>query len=402
MTAENARTRQPMQGNTSLGAPEPSRAENILLVILLCMTLLRVLIQETHTLEVPALTAQMGLPTGPTPVITIGINAVILAAAVMLVFIRILRVGPSYRWTGAEIGIALVAAGGVISCVQAGRPRTAITGVVDFGGLLLFFVVVRQCLQRPWQMRLALCVVLAGGAVVAVKCYLQVYDEFPATQKHYEENIATRLRESLAPRERGRLHDFEQRLKSRSATGYFAHSNVTATYLALIVMTGLAVAAQRRRHTPLGAAAMVAPIGVSLLAAGALFLTQSKGAMAAALGGLVLWMLWRFGKKRLRSRPATSLVVFWLVGGSLALGVIGYGLSTGGLPSRSMLFRWMYWRGATAMVADIGPWGVGANQFGAHFPRYKPVECPEEVQSPHSWIVRAGAEWGLLGLAGLV
>src|SRR5205085_807004 len=79
-----------------------------------------------------------------------------------------------------------------------------------------------------------------------------------------------------------------------------------------------------------------------------------------------------------------------------------YGIKTGGLPTRSMNFRWMYWRGAAAMMREHGLWGVGASNFGRHFTHYKPVECPEDVQDPHSWIVRAATEWGWLGLIGML
>ena len=49
-------------------------------------------------------------------------------------------------------------------------------------------------------------------------------------------------------------------------------------------------------------------------------------------------------------------------------------------------------------MREHGLWGVGASNFGRHFTHYKPVECPEDVQDPHSWIVRAATEWGWLGL----
>ena len=69
---------------------------------------------------------------------------------------------------------------------------------------------------------------------------------------------------------------------------------------------------------------------------------------------------------------------------------------------RSMLFRSMYWQGAWNMLVQEGPLGVGADNFGRHFMRYKPLECPEDVDDPHSWVMKIASEWGVLGLAGLV
>ena len=66
-----------------------------------------------------------------------------------------------------------------------------------------------------------------------------------------------------------------------------------------------------------------------------------------------------------------------------------------------MLFRSFYWQGAANLIRDQGLWGIGADNFGRYFTRYKDVECPEDVEDPHSWPVKALSEWGVLGLLAL-
>lgn len=54
------------------------------------------------------------------------------------------------------------------------------------------------------------------------------------------------------------------------------------------------------------------------------------------------------------------------------------------------------------MLLDRGPFGIGANNFGRLFTAYKDVSCPEDVEDPHSWVVKTTVEWGALGLIAFV
>ncbi|MHC4067205.1 MAG: O-antigen ligase family protein, partial [Planctomycetota bacterium] len=46
--------------------------------------------------------------------------------------------------------------------------------------------------------------------------------------------------------------------------------------------------------------------------------------------------------------------------------------------------------------------GVGRENFGRHYLEYKTIESPEEVSNPHNFLVNAAAEWGAIGLVGVV
>jgi hypothetical protein len=101
-------------------------------------------------------------------------------------------------------------------------------------------------------------------------------------------------------------------------------------------------------------------------------------------------------------RPYALVAVFWTAF------VIGAGALVAVLQARpdalgrSMLFRSFYWQGAANLIQDQGWWGIGADNFGRYFTRYKAVECPEDVEDPHSWPVKSLAEWGAVGLLGMV
>jgi tetratricopeptide (TPR) repeat protein len=45
---------------------------------------------------------------------------------------------------------------------------------------------------------------------------------------------------------------------------------------------------------------------------------------------------------------------------------------------------------------------VGRENYGRHYLRYKLIEAPEEVANPHNLFVQAAADWGALGLIGVV
>jgi hypothetical protein len=334
------------------------------------------------------------------PATTLAIIGLIAAVAALVGCTRLLRGGRRYIRTGAELGAAVLLAAGVISTVLAGQKHLATIGVLDFLGFVLYLLTLRQLLLRPWQVRLSLTVVLATAGVVVTKCAFQYWKEMPNTIAFYEEQKAEAASaQPESARARGQRHDFEQRLKSRSVTGYAKHSNVLGSQLILFILAAVAViVARHRERRPIWT--LAPPVLIVLGAAVAMGATQSKGAIGACAVGLVLWIA---GQAMAGAIARRLIVVLVGLGATAALGT---GLFLGALRAdparfgRSIQFRSMYWRGAGEMIVASDYLGVGAGNFGRHFTRYKPVECPEEVDAPHSWPVRLAAEWGLLGLVG--
>lgn len=409
--------------------------ETALLFILLALVPLRAVVGETHTFEVPAAFRNLDASGVASPATTFALTTIIFACAGVLLTIRLARGGPAWRWTGAEPGILVLLAGMIVSTLRAGQKHLAIIGSLDFLGILAFLIVLTQLLNRPWRIRLALTVVLATGAIVVAKCAYQRFVELPETIRYYEEHRAELLAgadETNAPF----VYDYEQRLKGGAVTGYFAHPNLLASFLILIIMTSLGVAADRFRRSGgrgsrrtdeggRGSCRAEAENGRSrraeaeegrscrahfvivpaVVAAGAslmLVWAQSKGA-AAALGiALVLWMLGSGLRPLIARRPRAAWMGLWLmllIGATSLAGVL---LTRPGALGLSMRYRSMYWQAAARMVSGEGPWGVGADNFGRFFTRYKDVECPEDVEDPHSWVMKSLCEWGIPGLAGLL
>ncbi|MCK6455122.1 MAG: O-antigen ligase family protein [Phycisphaerae bacterium] len=395
---------EPTRSPPALAAPDPSQLawpERVALAVLLVLIALRAWMQESHTVEGSELTRFLAAPSGPQPATTLFFNGLIAAAAMLTFAARVYRGRIDYRWTGAEFGALMLVIAGIISASRAGQQRLALTGTINFLGMILLLLTLRQLLRTPACVRLALAVIVANGTVFAIRCGYQRAVDYPMTREYFEENRAAIV--AAAGADSGKLHDFEQRLKSNAATGYFAHANVAGSYLVLTASAGLALVLDRLRRRPGNRQPFivipaVAAMGMSL----ALTLTQSKGAALSLLVAAVLTVLGTVLRAWFARHRRATAVLAWLAFFAILAAVVAWGLLHDGLPTRSMLFRWQYWRGAWAMWLDRGPLGVGADNFGRWFTRFKPAECPEEVQDPHSWIVRLGTEFGGLGLAGFL
>lgn len=373
------------------------------LLVLLALIPLRAVIGETHTFEVPRLFRHLDAPDAAMPATTFGMFVVICAVASIAAFSRACRGGRRLCWTGIELGAGLLLLAMVVSTLRAGQKHLAIIGSLDFLGMLLYAVTLRQLLTRPWHLRLVLCVVLAAGAVVLAKCGYQKWVETPDTIRYFEEH-REELIGAAAPeqteRQAGFLHDYEQRLRSGAVSGYFAHPNVLASYLILVVMTGLGLAAERWRRVR--GWSVIAPLIIAGGGVVMLVYSQSKGAGFACGVAMFIWLVAHIARGWVAGSPRTAALGVWaglILGASLLLSVLHANPEALG---RSILFRTFYWRGAWSMVQQEGVLGVGAGNFGRIFTRYKDAACPEDVEDPHSWVVKAFAEWGALGLAGLV
>jgi hypothetical protein len=374
--------------------------ERGVLVILLALIPLRVVLNETVTFETPRMFRNLDAPTGAGPATSMAILCIILAAAGLIAFIR-LRSGERYRWTGIEIGAAVLAIGMAISTWRAGQKHLALVGSLNFLGILIYAMVLSQLMTRPWRIRLTLAVILATGALLVVKSAQQRFVELPATIKYYEEHKAELLGDRPSdPRSEGLRHDYEQRMKSGAVSGFFSHPNVLGSLLALLIPVGLAVTLANWR-----ASQRVPAVAAGLVTLGmipTLIGTQSKGACAACAIAIGVMMLGTIGSQWFRRNPRATLAGFWVAALVAAAGLsYTFRVSPDAL-GRSMLFRSMYWHAAGEMYKETGPLGIGAGNFGRLFTKYKSVECPEEVEDPHSWPIKALLEWGVVGLAGVL
>ncbi len=382
-----------------------SLIERFTLLVLLALIPLRAVLAETHTFELLGMFRHLDLPSGAQAATTFTIVGCIIAIAAILLCIGIQSGRRRYRRTGAELGAALLLIAAIISTSLAGQKHLALIGVLDLLGGVLYLIVLRQLLRRPWQVRLALVVIVATAAMTIAKCAHQHFVELPDTLEYYESHKAELMPQDSptddGSRTHGMQHDFEQRMRSGSLSGYYGHPNILGSHLILFLFATIAIlSARRRENRPVWM--LLLPIVIVIGCAVALYATRSKGAMVACGLALLVWIVGQGWARSLARRPRTVLTALCL---SAVVGCTGLYLMLRTNPAalgRSILFRSMYWQGAREIIADQGLLGVGANQFGRHFTRYKSVECPEEVESPHSWVVRFATEWGVIGLAGIL
>lgn len=408
-----------------IDVPPNSFVERICLLVLLALIPLRAVIAESHTFEVPRFLRHVDVPEGPLPATTFAIFTVILTIAVWLTAARWWRSANHpesqerkyasqpeaqaresyffYRRTGIEVGAAILAAGMLISTLRAGQKHLALIGSLDFLGLLLYAITLRQLLTRPWRLRLTMCVILATGAIVVAKCAFQHWIETPDTIRYFEENRDELIRatpQEAASNQAGFLYDYEQRLRSGAVSGYFAHPNVLGSYLILIVMTGLAVLAARWSGRPRWS--HLVPGLITLTAVIALAYSQSKGAMASCAAAILIFIIGVVLRRAWALHPRRAATLIWLAGIATVITLVVLLNARPEALGKSMLFRHFYWRGAAALIDDQGLLGIGAGNFGRLFTRYKDAACPEDVDDPHSWPVKAAVEWGVLGLTGML
>ena len=375
-----------------------AKAEQIALFVLLALIPLRATINETHTFEVPRMFREIAA-TQAHPGYTLAFSFLIIGIGVWRWLSRVAKFDRRWLPTGGEFGFAILAIVTVIALVQAGQKHLALSGGINLLGAIVYGFTLRSLLNSPARVRLTCYVLVATGVMLAVKGGAQHFIEHPNTLAYFEENKAELLKNSLYSE--GMLHDYEQRLRSAELSGYYPHSNVYGSHLILLLMATLAPVMDRLRRSVSRLTLLVPLIAFGMLAA-IVFLGTGKGPIIGATAALVTFGIGALGARYLTRFRYVALALAWLVALGGVVGVTLVLQQDEAALGRSLQFRHMYWRGAAAMVEDRGMMGVGPLNFGRHFTRYKPVECPEEVESPHSWIVQLLAEWGVLGLAGFV
>lgn len=378
--------------------------ETCCLYLLLLVVALRPLVPESYHSSRTPLSASLAEVFDPAPVVTLIIDAAILLAAAGWLVARAIGPPRPYRRCGIEWGAVLVLVAGVVSCCIAGNKRPAINATVDWLMLPLLTLVLAQVLRERWQIRLALAVIIASAAVQAYECFNQILYVYPTTEELYEQRKEQIWAAQNIEPDSTHVALYERRMYSREASGYLAHSNVAGAYLVLTGLATLALAWTRWRSPPGPLRRLFAVtagiLGAAILAAATL--THSRGALlagAAAIGIWVIRIVWSSWIERNRAR---SLLLGWsiVIGGVVA--VVGHGLRHDRLPGASLNFRWQYWTASARLFADQYLTGVGRENFGHRYLKYKSITSPEEVTNPHNFLVTPAAEWGVIGLAGAV
>jgi O-Antigen ligase len=368
------------------------------LLIVLVVVGLRPLISESY--DTAQLTLVAALPDVESigPLRTLVLDGLILVAGLLWAVGRLVETDRRYRRCGLGFGLLMLGVAAAVSCAYAGQKRLAFVGAVDWMCCALVAVLLAQLLRRAWQVRLALCVVLASAGATAVECFDQVFNTYPSTEALYAEEREAIWERQGVPLDSPQVAMYENRMYAREAIGFFTHSNVAGAYLVMcgFAAAGLAIAGRA------GGARKVAAAVAALGCLGAGVLTNSRGALAAGALASVLWAVHAFLNRKGRLRGNRLLLWGWGAFVLVAAAVIGHGLYHDSLPGRSLEFRWRYWTASVEMAADHPVTGVGSGNFGRHYLQYKDVRSSEEVKNPHNLFVGALSDWGVLGLLGML
>lgn len=381
-------------------------ASQIAFFLLLVIVAARPLVSETYESALVSMAQPLRLPAGPGPVLTLTFGGLILLAGV-LAFSGRGHGRPRIAPGGLALGLVLVVIGASLSLQVASNRRLALNAASDWVLTAVAGILLIRVMRRPWQVRLLLAVLTASGAAFAAQCLVQRFVEFPETIAEYEAD-----REHFWAAQNISLDDpavilYERRLYAMETGGYFPHPNVAASLLLLAVGAALALGLGKFRTGPspegdrpfrilFGGAMVVLAAGL----AACLPLTGSRGAEVAGLVAGLGMGAWAALVRRSRLSAGARLGLGWLAVTAVALGVVLYARSQPAYTSMGV--RWDYWRNTSRLLRDYFWTGVGSENFGRFYLRYKPITSPEEIRDPHNFLLAAFGQWGATGVAGLI
>lgn len=335
---------------------------------------------------------------GTTPATTVWLDGILLLAAVA---------GLARQWRSAwrfnvtTLGLGLLLAAVVVSVSAAADKRVAANAGAHLFVMALAGVALVRIMRARWMVHLLIAAVVAGGVTNAVKCVTQRAYEFDDSLEYWLEQEPARLAAGVDPTSPA-LVNYERRLRSNEAFGHLAHSNVTASCLAmgLLVGIGVLIGVLRRPGLDLNRRLAAAFPGAALAGALAvgLWLTTSVGAAVAAVTGVGLLLVLGAAQGWIASRPRRALAI--LVGAYAAViaAGAGYGCVRGTLPHTSLAFRWQYWEAAGRAFGEAPLTGIGRENFRSAYLLHKSPEGTEEVGNPHNLWLSLLIELGPLGL----
>jgi len=311
-------------------------------------------------------------------------------------------------------GLIVVFAGlAMASAMQASNQRDAILVWMEQVSVLgAAFLAVQLCADRR---RFSLAViVLAGVALtVAVKGLYQVTVEIPQYIADFDMYRDTRLRQVGWAPGTPQAQMLEQRLRDPAPLGFLSLANVFASLLIILLAAagGLAVdrivaAVKSRRARPadrprgevnLPTVAAVLIAGAALAVAVVGILTRSRGGIAAAVvAALAAAVVYRW-RDRLARRWRLAVAVVALVAVLAGAAVVAHGLTHDSLPTKTMAFRWQYWRASAEIVKEHPLLGVGPGNFATAYMQHRLPAAEEAVKMPHNVVMHALSQYGLPG-----
>ncbi|MBI1303482.1 MAG: hypothetical protein GC172_06805 [Phycisphaera sp.] len=269
------------------------------------------------------------------------------------------------------------------------------TGIIPENGFrtdtwiaAMFAAVALAHLGRDRRFRAAALGVFLGViALLAVRGFVQVLVEHPATVAFYEETREAFLADRGWLPDSSAARTYERRLYQAEATGWFKLSNPFSTMMGVGLVGCGALAFAARRAQPSGNTLLLALAAVASVVL--LVVNGGKGALLATIVAIaVLFVSLRAA--RLPSPRWALVLAACALGAVFARWLVGTRIG-----ETSLLFRGFYLEAGVRMLGQgAGPLGLGAERVQEFFAASKPPNCPEDVKSLHSifadWIIALG------------
>lgn len=281
--------------------------------------------------------------------------------------------------------------------IATGNPRSAINVLWDWIAMGLVYLLARQIVWSPREIRSTLVVMIglaAGMSAVALHQYfvtlpkdIAAYDAAKHSLQALFEQTGQWLPEGSSVRQQ-----FEARLDSRLPTAAFALSNSLAGFLVtwLVVLLGIAFVL---RSVP----RVAASLGIATAMLVAIVLAGSRTAGLAAVIGVGMLIVDLVATHQLPTKWRHGLVAAFgaAVLAAAAVATTSAGKSALAAAWRSLAFRLEYWHATLAMIGDYPLFGCGPGQFQDTYTTYKLVGAAEEIQDPHNWPLEVAATAGI-------
>ncbi len=298
--------------------------------------------------------------------------------------------------------------------IRAVDVRGALIGWFEQTSILLAAMAMAYLVaRRPGRARLVVVVLVALAGAMAAKACAETVWEIPQRVASFRENPEKQLIQVGITPGTAQAKMFERRIDDRASLGYFGLANVFASLLILLVSAaaGLAIekfaSARRSRKTAppdkgeihLPTLAAVIAGGLFVLSLVALFLTRSKGGIAAGIVAAAAAMIIMYKSEffvRHRRKLLAACAAVMLTG---ICTIAGWGILRGRLPGLSMQIRWEYWVGSAGIIKEKPLFGTGPGGFGEAYLRHRLPEAAESTKSPHNLIMDAATQYGPIGAA---
>ncbi len=344
-----------------------------------------------------------------TPMTSVAVDALILlGSALVFAALMLARKRPS------RLALALAAPGiaGVVLHLWAlgdAELSDLVIGCAWMAGITGAVALAHAGSLDPPLRRVLLALILGFPALLVVQGAYQVLIEHPRLVADFTANKDERLLARGLPPGSPGARAFERRLLQPDPTGWFALSNVYASFVAAALIPLFYLALRRTNSEGDGQRGWgIERLAPGLLAIGCcamLIVSGSKGAPGALLVAILGFGALYASRTGILGglpgaiqRHSVPIVTAGVIGLPL-LGILARGLIGEGIGELSLLFRAFYAETAFRIFLDNPLLGVGPDGFKEAYTLAKPPISPEEVASPHSIFFDWGATLGLLGLA---